>query len=184
MIYKRKLHMNSRKHKAFTLIELIVTLAIFIIVLNVLFPFFITSYKGFNTTEIKSHLQSEGESIMSYFSKDAMEAKEISNIIDINDMNSLDKNQILSMKSIEFVSGDGDINGYEIKDGVISQYKRDNKDSPKKIGKMVGKDIKAINIYAVDGKSFSETSSVRINILMKNKDVTYEINNTLYFRNK
>ncbi|MEL5899097.1 type II secretion system protein, partial [Clostridium sporogenes] len=69
--------MKSTKKKAFTLIEVIITMAIMVIVIGIIFPFFNSNFKTLNETEIRGDLQREGNKVMEYFTKSAMEANNV-----------------------------------------------------------------------------------------------------------
>ncbi len=105
-----------KKKKAFTVIEVLIAFSIFVIVMGILFPFFISSYKSFNNTTIKSELQDDAEKTMKSFSRIAMEAKKVTSIGN----NNVDKSSQVyiiegtQIKTIEFLSGDDEINKFQL----------------------------------------------------------------------
>lgn len=67
----------KKKKKAFTLIELIITLAITVMVLGVIYTFFLSNTKTLVTTEVNTDLQNESQDIQDAILKYGTEAKRI-----------------------------------------------------------------------------------------------------------
>lgn len=67
----------KKKKKAFTLLELIITLAITVIVLGAIYTFFLSNTKTLVTTEINTDLQNESQDIQEAILKYGTEAKGI-----------------------------------------------------------------------------------------------------------
>lgn len=175
---KGKNHMNKRK--ALTLIEVLIALSILAIVMGIIFPFFTSSFRGFNTTAIRSELQNDGESIMKNISKTAMEAKKINSINDLSVENSsaIYKIDGTNIKSIEFLSGSDSKKKFELDKGEF--YKIIS--SGNKVS--LGKNVDCIEISPLDGLNYEKSRGIKVKLVMKKNSVNYEISNTLYFRNK
>jgi type II secretory pathway pseudopilin PulG len=169
-----------KKKKAFTVIEVLIAFSIFVIVMGILFPFFISSYKSFNNTAIKSELQDDAEKAMKSLSKIAMEAKKVSSIGN----SGVDKSsQIyiiegINIKTIEFLSGDDEINKFELDKELLYKV------SPTGDKTNIGKNIDYIEVSPLQGFTFDKSQGIKIVLNMKKKDIKYTMNNILYFRNK
>ncbi|WP_291572436.1 PilW family protein [Clostridium sp. UBA4548] len=169
-----------KKKKALTLIEVLIALSIFAIVMGIIFPFFTSSLKGFNTTTIRSELQNDGENVIKNISKTAMEAKKVNLIdnIDVESSSATYKIDGTNVKSIEFLSGSDCKNVFELDKGafykVLSPGNRVS----------LGKNVEYIDISPLDGLTFEKSQGIKVKLVMVKNSVNYEISNTLYFRNK
>ena len=99
----------KKKKKAFTLLEVIITLSITIIVLGTIYAFFLSNTKTMKITEINTDLQTESQKIQSEFLKYGTEANGIYSIngSEIKDNNMLyadvlDENGKLDVTDITF----------------------------------------------------------------------------------
>ena len=102
----------KKKKKAFTLLELILTLGITLVVIATIYTFFLSNTKTMKSTEINTDLQAEAQKIQSEFLKYGTEAKGVYSIngIEVKDDNMiytgvtgvLDVNGKLDVKEITF----------------------------------------------------------------------------------
>ncbi|SDK90404.1 hypothetical protein SAMN05216497_102102 [Clostridium cochlearium] len=146
--------MKNIKKKAFTIVEVIMTISIMIIVLGIIFPFFNSNFKALNETGIRSDLQRDGNRAMEYFTKSAMEAKYIKEMKD----------------AIVFVTDDNEEYLFQLKDGNIIYS-----DS-------IRKNIKiAENVDSIEGRPYQNSINIKIKFI-KNK-VNYNTESNIYFRN-
>ena len=99
----------KKKKKAFTLLELILTLGITLVVIATIYTFFLSNTKTMKSTEINTDLQAEAQKIQSEFLKYGTEAKGVYSIngIEVKDDNFiytgvLDGNGKLDVEEITF----------------------------------------------------------------------------------
>lgn len=169
--------MENRK-RAFTIIELLLVLALSAVVLGVVFSFFLSNTKTINGTGVNSDLQEEAQDITQKITKDLMEAKTISSIIAADNSDAITRTSCdISRLDIDFLTGDRIsyiLTGNDLtKSGEINS---------------MGKDVKSLNVEALDGRSFSQTRGVKITINLSkdfaNKTYEYKVSTNIIFRNK
>lgn len=159
--------MFRRKAKGFTLVEVLITLAILGIILTVIFTFFLTNYKTLNKAQIEIELQSEGDKVINKISNVAIQCSAM-NLYILNDDGTITLNDVGTIDSeseyIEFIG------------------KESNKftlDSSKKLfldGVELGQFIEYIACTKI-------TNGVELEIKLRNKDIEKFISTTIYFRN-
>ncbi|NOH15267.1 type II secretion system protein [Clostridium cochlearium] len=147
--------MKSTKKKAVTLIEVIITMAIMVIVIGIIFPFFNSNFKTLNETEIRGDLQREGNKVMEYFTKSAMEANNVKETKD----------------TIVFSTDDNEEYLFQLKHGNIIYS-----DSTKKNIKI------AENIHNIEVTA-PYPNSINIKIEFIKSKVNYVTESNIYFRN-
>jgi len=151
--------MFRHKTKGFTLIEVLITLAILGIILSAIYTFFFTNYKIINKAQIEIELQSEVEKIIDKISNVAIQCSSM-NLYILNDDGTIDSES----EYIEFI-------GKETNQFIL--------DSNKKLfldGVEVGQFIEYIACTKI-------TNGVELEIKLRNKDVEKSISTTIYFRN-
>ncbi|MPM53247.1 hypothetical protein SDC9_100012 [bioreactor metagenome] len=177
-----------KKLKGLTLIEVVITFAILIIIMGILFPSFISSYRGFNKTTVKSDLQHDAERIIRDITKIAMEAEKVSSIdgADIGETSTVYKIDGITKKNIQFTSGSrfvaekAEINGFEVNTGIL--YRVPIYPVAPKIS--IGENLEYIEVAPLDGVKFKDSMGIKITIVMKKKDIEYSMSDIVYFRNK
>ncbi|WP_138202756.1 PilW family protein [Haloimpatiens lingqiaonensis] len=96
--------------KGFTLVETLITTAIFLIVLSILYTFFNANYKNYSSTEAEINLQEEGDRAIEKITEKAMQCSKILQVVDENDVTvydhndgigEIEKKDIISIKSIK-----------------------------------------------------------------------------------
>lgn len=182
----------KKKKKAFTLLELIITLSITLIVLGTIYTFFLSNTKTMKTTEINTDLQAESQKIESEFLKYGTEANGIASLngIEVKTDNAkytdiLDENGKVDINEITFdVEGD--------------KYKFDNASGRLKVIKNseeieLSKNIKEMKIRPLDFRmkpdgSLFEANGVEISFVLNLKkgysDVAIPSSVIVKFRNK
>lgn len=195
------------KAKGFTLIELIIALAITVLVMGAIYTFFISSNKTLSTTEVRSELQEEAKNIQEILVVIGTEGKGINNVVDgtgniitnysegFASQLEVDNNKKLQLKSIElnceddftrtFIYDDADNTLlYRIKD-------KDGNVSEEILSRNVDEfSIRPLDIRMVDLDTalFSEATGLEFNINLNKKkgysDVDYPISVITKFRNK
>lgn len=176
-----------KKKKALTLIEVLIALSILTIVMGIVFPFFIRTFKGFNNTTIRSELQNEAEGIIREISKIAMEGKGVCSIkpepvdsfLDSTSAYKFDGN---SYHTIEIKSGEDKINKLYLDKEVL--FKISETGTGAEIKKTIGEYVSYIDIAPLGGVSFKNSNGIKVVLGMKKKDVEYKISDIIYFRNK
>ena len=91
----------KKKSTGFTVIELVITLAITTMIIGVAYTFFFTNNKTLNTTEINSELQYEAENIEKLLLNLGTQAKNIEIVDNIADNDPLNKYSLLPINSVE-----------------------------------------------------------------------------------
>lgn len=110
----------KKRTKGFTLIEVIITLAITTVVLGAVYTFFITSSKRLATTEVRSEMQGEAEGIQRVLLVIGTDGTGISKVIDETDATlekyteaftetDIENNKRLKVKLLEIALEDGSI---------------------------------------------------------------------------
>lgn len=186
------------KTKGFTLIELILTLAITVIVLGVIYTFSFTSQKILSSTDLNSVLQDEGRNIENSLVDIGMQAKGIKTI-DTSLTTPLDKNYSslpatnkLEINEISMIGQDDAIYSF-IKNGTVLSLIKDNDISKAKVlSKNVYKiEIRPLDINTVTDKDtsfFANAPGLEISISLYKKEgfneITYPVSTIVKFRNK
>lgn len=91
----------KKKSIGFTVIELVITLAITTMIIGVAYTFFFTNNKTLNTTEINSELQYEAENIEKLLLNLGTQAKNIEIVDNIAANDPLNKYSLLPINSVE-----------------------------------------------------------------------------------
>lgn len=91
----------KKKSTGFTVIELVITLAITTMIIGVAYTFFFTNNKTLNTTEINSELQYEAENIEKLLLNLGTHAKNIEIVDNIAANDPLNKYSLLPINSVE-----------------------------------------------------------------------------------
>ncbi|MDD7795761.1 prepilin-type N-terminal cleavage/methylation domain-containing protein [Clostridium sp. 'White wine YQ'] len=167
--------MKKRK-KAFTIIELLLVLALSAVVLGVVFSFFLSNTRTINATGVNSDLQEEAQDITQKITKDLMEAESIRTIINSESVDVLTRNSC-DISRVEI--------GFLTVESVTYLLSGSNLT---KNGEVIGKDVQSLNVETLDGRSFSQTKGVKITINLSkdfaNETYTYKSSTNIIFRNK
>lgn len=183
-----------KKRQAFTLIELMIVLAIISTILGSIYLFFLSNTRSLNSSEANVELHDQAQAILDTMGKDFMEARIIEDIISSSNTNEKDKKSSnISKIIIKPVSGNDIV--YEVGNGVLKRRIEGSRE------KEVAKYIEIINIETTDKKIFRDadedineeiddrnsTKSVKITVKLKmkkgNKDYEYEASSNITFRN-
>ena len=155
------------KTKGFTLVELLITLAILGTILSAIYTFFLTNYKTINRAQIEVELQSEGERVIEKISNIAIQCSEMKLTTSDND-DKIDSPD----DSIEFI----------VKETVTLIVKATHRFE-------LGNNNKLL----LDGVEFGQfmehikctkvTNGVELEIKLRKNDIEKFIITTIYFRN-
>lgn len=187
--------MKKRK-KAFTLLELIITLSITVIVLGIIYTFFISNIKTLITTEINTDLQEESQEIQSELLKYGSEATRISSL---NDSDLKEDNKIFYK---DILNDTGKIEVNEIVFNVQGDKYKFQFDEDKKTLYLIknSKESKVLSNNVIDFKirpldyrmnsegSFYETNGLEFFIILNIKkgysDLSIPVSTIVKFRNR
>lgn len=182
---------ESKKSKGFTLIEVVVVLAITVMIAGVVYTFYNSNNRTLTAAEAKSILESEANQIQKELMSVGTQADSII-ITDIDGSNvkefkftaydDIDKTAkstyvFESKQNSSELSKSGQLyNMYIYKDGATEK------------GQPKSKHIKSVEINTLDGKSISDTSNVQIVINMYIKkglnEYDYPVTTVVKLRNK
>lgn len=174
--------MPKKKKNGFTLLEMIIVVALTVVIIGIVSSIFITGNRVFTDSDIKSTLQIEGQAIQ-------------------------EKISIIGMQAIGIYSVTGNENTGEIRDIKINSYDKDgnkkvfeiNNQPPKLFidGEQVSGNVESIKIdsqiikdYNKDPNLLESRSYINFTITLskiKNYDntkITYPVNIQTVFRNK
>jgi len=188
-----------KKRKAFTLIELMIVLAIISTILGSIYLFFLSNTRSLNSSEANVELHDQAQAILDTMGKDFMEARIIEDIISSSNTNAKAEKLVnISKVTIKPVSGNNIV--YTVNNGTLQRAIEGS------TVKEVAKHIETINIKTLDDKRFraeenrnedgneeianehrNSTKSVKITVKLKmkkgNKDYEYEASSNITFRN-
>lgn len=174
------MEINHKKKEGFTLLEVVIVLAIIAIVSVLLYPFFTGNYKSLNSTTNKSELQHKAQMINSLLSQSLMEVKEITSIKNSTAEELLMTNGASNPVYIEFLTGEGFKYSLTIDAKGITKTNLDD-------GTKISTDgtIESLNIEPIEpGTSYSNTKGLKVILNITYKTEHYTTDNIIYFRNK
>jgi type II secretory pathway pseudopilin PulG len=187
--------MKKRK-KAFTLLELIITLSITIIVLGVIYTFFISNTKTLITTEINTDLQEESQKIQSELLKYGSEATKISRINEsdlkednkmfykdiLNDIGKIDVNEIV-------FNVQGDKYKFQFDEASKTLYLTKNSEESKVLSNnVIDFKIRPLDYRMNSEGSFYEANGLEFSLILNAKkgyaDISIPLSTIVKFRNR
>lgn len=196
----------KNKKRAFTLLELIITLALTSLILGVIYTFFITNNKSLSRIEINSELQTEASSIQTEILTYLTQSEGIS---EINNMKIDDNNKVSYDENLDSDSGKLDIENLKVKiENEYYEFKFDESTSmlslkaidkngnvinKNNLPKILSKNVKEFQIRPLDFRSnpdgnFKDTYGVEVLLTLKKKkgysDVETPFSLIVKFRNK
>lgn len=195
-----------KKKRAFTLIELIITLALTSLILGVIYTFFITNTKSLSKIEINSELQTEASNIqieiLTYLTQSE-------GVVELNNEEISDTNKLEYEKTLDSNSGKLDIENLKVKiedkyyefnfdkSTSILSLKAFNKNgniiNENNLPKILSKNVKEFQIRPLDFRSnpngnFKDTYGIEVLLTLKKKkgysDVETPSSLIVKFRNK
>lgn len=179
------------KKSGFTLIELMISLALLAIILVLVNSIFIPSQKNISKTQVKSDLQLQAEQILDYINKSGMQAQKVQKIIGDSDYLTTNTANV-SINNIIFSNGsesyaftltnfDSTNNSYELYYG----------EQPVGANKSIGKYVKDMKVSIINGDAsttYGSCSALKITIYLSkkisnNEVYNYDVTTNVYFRN-
>ncbi|MBU3198424.1 prepilin-type N-terminal cleavage/methylation domain-containing protein [Clostridium estertheticum] len=175
---------KKTKIKGFTMLELILALAIGAMFSAIFFNFFFIHQKNLNNVVIKSKLQMDMQYSMDSFSKSAMEASRISILNGISIGESF-TSQDLGQEGITFFVENVDPSlqysyKYRVEGNNLWYIKPGS--PPESQGKIICSDISKVKISPIDFKCSGIV--IEIQLIGEDGKTPYTISNSMYFRNK
>ncbi|MCY6355046.1 prepilin-type N-terminal cleavage/methylation domain-containing protein [Clostridium sp. ZS2-4] len=196
------------KKKGFTLIEILIAIAIVAIVMTALSNFFLTNYNTLNKVNKQIDLQSEGEKGIERIVRSAIESKGIIEVrIEGQDLNLEEHTIAENIDRIVFKTID--INGndiyeiFEVADnrlwhgtvpaneentdqtiGEVVIDKDGNLSADEIIGEIAAEDINHINLSASANKTLKDADGVEVEIHLSKGNESAVVNSEVCFRNK
>lgn len=157
----------KHKKKAFTLLEMIIVLAISGIVLGIVGSIFITGNKVFSDSDVKTTLQMEAKDIQEKLSKICMEANE-EPIINGGEITFIDENE---QKTI--------INNNSNSLSILIKDKDDNEISRKTLSKNIkffsfecSNNLFKITLELDNNKGFSKNNSYKLDFIITPRNIS------------
>ena len=168
------------KKKGLTLVEVIITLAIFSIIVPVIFFFYMSHYKALDKATVMSDLQLQGELSREKITEIFMEGSSIESVIDKegNDISLM--TAPMEISRITFINGENDIYELYMEDELINYLKNENYES--KIAECV--ELMAVNQADSRNVNMKDINIINFHIGFKEKDLKYEVNFNVNLRNK
>lgn len=192
------------KTRGFTLIEVIITLAITVIVLGVIYTFSFTSQKMLSSTQINAVLQDDGRDIENSLVDIGMQSKGIKTVngtetVDASGVgttkyygNLLTGKKLQITGEISMIGHDDLRYSFELDGNQLSLIKYGSTTSTKILSKNVDKmEIRPLDINTVTDRAnsyFANAPGLEISITLKKKEglseITYPVSTIVKFRNK
>ncbi|KGG81442.1 hypothetical protein Y919_00325 [Caloranaerobacter azorensis H53214] len=165
----------------FTVLELLISLAFASLLILMISTLFFMNANSYNKEDIVLELQYHGQVVLNYFSDRVMEAKGVVEIIDVNNIDSLDEDSEIRLKKVIFRTNDK---------GVIFEVKPNNKlfygegiaGSAKT---EIADYVESIILKPLpNGKKFLDADGIEITVNLSKKNVTESYSTKVFFRNK
>lgn len=182
------------KKRGFTLIEVLITVAILGIVMIPLSNFFFTNYNTLNKVSKQIDLQSEGEKGIKKIVNSAIESKGIVEVRgggkELGEENTAENIDRIVFKTVDD-SGNDIYKVFEVADnklwhGTGDKNKIIDKDeslsSNEVSGMVIAENIQFVNVGAIE--SFINADGIKLTIVLSKDNVTSSVESEVYFRNK
>lgn len=181
----------KKKKLGFTLIEVIIALALTVIILGSASSMFITGNKVFSDSDIKSTLQIEGQAIQEKISDIGMQATTAQAVTVDNSIGANEINDI----TINSYDKDGNLRPFTIaKEDSHSVYKDGSKIYELWVdGKLISSNVKSVTIdndviTANSNNTLKNINSIEFNIILRKEkgysNIEQPVNFRVAFRNK
>lgn len=171
------------KKKGFTLIEAVIVLALISVVIVVIYPFFFSSSRSLNETNIRSDLQTNGQLIQNSLLNYGNQGSSIDRINGLappsnsNEISTISNFRIVLYadvsKTVEYV--------YDSTNKRLSEIT--NLSGTGTTTKILSENVDSIKISPVGG-TYIICEGLVINITLKKDNISYDISSKVVFRNK
>lgn len=173
--------MRLMDRNGFTVLELLISLAFIGLLILMITTLFLTNINSYNREDIILELQYHGQVAINYFLDRVMEAKGIVEIIDINNIDSLNKDSEIKLKKVIFRTNDN---------GVIFEVKPNNKffygeGIAGSATTEIADYIESISLEPKPlGKTFLDADGIEITINLSKGNTNESYSTMVFFRNK
>ncbi|WP_160675238.1 type II secretion system protein [Clostridium sp. C8-1-8] len=164
------------KKKGFTLIEVILVLALMSVVLGVIYQFFLSSSRSLNEAEIRSNLQFEGQHIQDSFTKYGSQGNSITTL---NGTTPQAVSTQVNLNNLTISLYDGtDHVGYTYDNGTKTLTENHG------VNKILSNKISSITIKTLEDENYDVASGITVDVTLEDKGIQYSITSKILFRNK
>ncbi len=180
-------------NKGFTLVELLVVLALSGLIITSVFSFFITNIKSFNRADDQIELQQQGQLIMGFIEPIIMESEGIHSVRDLAGVDIKDSINKVSINKIAFdysPKGEADVYVFKLTGdgkgtnnlnyGVFDSSLYENQNPSVQVANYIDK-IEAEPVPY--GEKFSKANGVVVSLYLKKDGQTVQFVNQFSFRN-
>ena len=168
-----------KNNKGFTILEIIITLAIFSIVITMVGRFLITNIKHYNRINDNTEIMDQAQFVTGFLDIELSQSAGIKSIISIDGLKLMDSNLGNYIKYIELYTRDNTklVNpSFQLKNGNDIFYKSNSE---------LGTYIDKIYVEPIPmNQSFKDSKGVAYKIYFKKDKSTYSIEKSIHFRNK
>lgn len=175
---------NLKNNKGFTLVELLVTLAISSVILGLVVSFFIMNIKNFDRSEHQLDLQYESQFAMNYITDLIMEGERISYIENINNSIKTLSNGVVKVREIRIITKKIDESSLNVTTReeifTVDEDSRKIYHGDKEIGDYVDE---VIVETVPSNMSYSEARGIIITISLSKANLKKSITSQVFFRN-
>jgi len=168
-----------KNNRGFTLLEIIITLAIFSIVISMVGRFLISNLKSYNRINNSTEIMDQAQFVTSFMDLELSQCAGIRSVKSIDGLNILDSKLGAYIKYIELYTRDTSQVGnpsFQIKNDKDIFYK-----SHSELGTYIDKIYMAPIPHNI---AFKDCRGVEYKIYFKKDNSTYNIEKSIYFRNK
>lgn len=175
--------MKRLSKKGFTLMELLLALAIMGMVFVVVYPFFNSNYKTLNTTEIMDELQSNGQKSIEAITQRSLQCSSISQIVDTSGTDQTALSTEVNTSKLILSYGTAGKSILELRNGSL-YFESDDTGAITTANIKIAEDVSSIHISPVPGTStFDKAAGFSITINLMKKDSKDSIRSQISFRN-
>ena len=169
--------------KGYTLVELLITLAMTAFILVLIMTFFTANLNNITKIKNNSELQFHAQYILNFFSEKVMESKKVELVLDgsyINSKTNSKKEQVVTKISLRYGERANQCYIFEVKGIKIFYGKGNLNDSA---SSELGTYIQELKIKPYpDGKSFAEAAGLRVTVVLVKGDEEYDASQLIYMR--
>ena len=187
-LLRKKVADSFKNKKGFTLIEILVVVALMAIVISSVMSFFVSFVKANKIINANTDLQYEARKLSSFISDKAMESKGIAWISAAgNDVDKLiDSNESVNVGAINFINSDGTFDAFVVSAGNVYYEKNSAYDefANNTRENQLGSQIKAMYVSPSDGETFKNTKLIKLKISLEKDGETYSFEQDICIRNK
>ncbi len=168
-----------KSKKGFTILELIIAIALAAIIAAVVFTFFMSNYKSLDKTSKKSDLQLQAAKINTLINEELMEASRIESMKNAQNQEVIDYSEASSPLIISYLDGEGKSSSLEITSKkVISIDGNGNK-------REIAAEIRELEVSPlINGFTFRNSAGLKLSFILGTESINYTFKSNAYFRNK